>query len=260
MQTTPHRRGIHPSAGFTLIELLTVIAIIGILAAILIPTVGRVRESAYSAKTVSNIRLLHQANRLHATEWRGLFVPAVAGSLIGNGVGSAAEWYNNPNFVVYFANRNLNGWTDPNTIIQTGKPGALGPTGGVTLGLSLGGNSFFTPAGGNGRAYSFRDSEVDRAFPGMVMFADVPSQAWATSGRRDSPTQYNDDAPPTARFGAVAFRYSGKAHFVLASGAVVRWGPAESLPTDDAEYRRLWPDPTNGNTTATALKVFAAPY
>lgn len=37
--------------GFTLIELLTVIAIIGILAAIIIPTVGAVRVSANKAKT-----------------------------------------------------------------------------------------------------------------------------------------------------------------------------------------------------------------
>ncbi|EIQ00586.1 prepilin-type N-terminal cleavage/methylation domain-containing protein [Opitutaceae bacterium TAV1] len=44
-----------PSA-FTLVELLTVIAIIGILAAIIIPVAGRVRESAKSAACISNLR------------------------------------------------------------------------------------------------------------------------------------------------------------------------------------------------------------
>ncbi len=52
------------SAAFTLIELLTVIAIIGILAAILIPVVGSVREGARDAKCKSNLRELGMAARL----------------------------------------------------------------------------------------------------------------------------------------------------------------------------------------------------
>lgn len=46
--------------GFTLIELLTVIAIIGVLAAILIPVVGSIREKTAAAKSVSNLRQMGQ--------------------------------------------------------------------------------------------------------------------------------------------------------------------------------------------------------
>lgn len=54
--------------GFTLIELLTVIAIIGILAAILIPVAARVREQARRAACASNLRQCGAALHLFAND------------------------------------------------------------------------------------------------------------------------------------------------------------------------------------------------
>lgn len=56
---------------FTLIELLTVIAIIGILAAILIPTVGKVRATARKSQCVSTLRQWGTAVRLYTNDNKG---------------------------------------------------------------------------------------------------------------------------------------------------------------------------------------------
>ncbi|AHF90993.1 hypothetical protein OPIT5_13005 [Opitutaceae bacterium TAV5] len=71
--------------GFTLIELLTVIAIIGILAAILIPTVGEVRKSGRAAVCKSNLRQIGVAMSLYAEANKGFFPPPRA---------SGGDWYN----------------------------------------------------------------------------------------------------------------------------------------------------------------------
>ncbi|RRJ94728.1 prepilin-type N-terminal cleavage/methylation domain-containing protein [Opitutaceae bacterium TAV4] len=75
----------HKVTGFTLIELLTVIAIIGILAAILIPTVGRVRQSARAATCTSNLRQIHAGVMLWAGENKDRYMPARGAAISGGG-------------------------------------------------------------------------------------------------------------------------------------------------------------------------------
>ncbi|AHF90680.1 N-terminal cleavage protein [Opitutaceae bacterium TAV5] len=60
------------AGGFTLIELLVVIAIIGLLAGIIIPVVGRVRESARAAACVSVLRQYGVAFNMFAVENRDI--------------------------------------------------------------------------------------------------------------------------------------------------------------------------------------------
>jgi prepilin-type N-terminal cleavage/methylation domain len=68
--------------GFTLIELLTVIAIVGILAAIIIPVVGKVRQTARAAQCQSNMRQIGLAYRLFAEDYKGIVVDPYGGGPI----------------------------------------------------------------------------------------------------------------------------------------------------------------------------------
>ena len=71
---------------FTLIELLTVIAIIGILAAILFPVLGKARDSAKNSQCTSNLRQIGIALFLYAADNHNT-LPAAS-----NAAGSSNNW------------------------------------------------------------------------------------------------------------------------------------------------------------------------
>jgi prepilin-type N-terminal cleavage/methylation domain-containing protein len=59
-------------AGFTLIELLVVIAIIAVLIGVLLPAIGRARDSGRSVKCLSNLRQIYVISRAYADEYKGM--------------------------------------------------------------------------------------------------------------------------------------------------------------------------------------------
>lgn len=61
--------------GFTLIELLAVIAIIGVLAGILIPAIGSIRDKAEVSTSTSNLRQIGAALNLYANDNQNKFPP-----------------------------------------------------------------------------------------------------------------------------------------------------------------------------------------
>ena len=65
---------LHNRPGFTLAEVLVVLGIVGLLLAILLPTLGRARDAARRTRCASNQRQIAQAALTRATQWDG-FLP-----------------------------------------------------------------------------------------------------------------------------------------------------------------------------------------
>jgi len=117
-----------PRSGFTLIELLTVIAIIAILSAILVPTVSQMRETARRTKDISNLREIVKASALFASQNDERTVQSdqgisAEGKIVNTGSGTTHDVAEV--LAVAADMNNLALWKSDSDTIATGKQGAV---------------------------------------------------------------------------------------------------------------------------------------
>ena len=98
---TPKINGCPKQQGFTLIELLVVIAIIAILAAMLLPALGKAKQKAVQVNCISNMRQLGVAMQMFADENEDTLPPGKDSALGGLWFGQRAGYTQNTTYSGY---------------------------------------------------------------------------------------------------------------------------------------------------------------
>ena len=98
---------------FTLVELLVVIAIIAILSALLLPSLGKARDTAKSMKCMSNLKQFGAAGLMYASDYNDYWVIFYGPS--------AGCWYNKSAFITYLTGKQYqNSYTDSGYTLPPG--------------------------------------------------------------------------------------------------------------------------------------------
>ncbi|MFA6286504.1 MAG: prepilin-type N-terminal cleavage/methylation domain-containing protein [Opitutaceae bacterium] len=241
---------------FTLVELLAVVAIIGVLAALVIGSVSKIRDAARRSTCASNLRQIYAAFQLHAADNRGLF-PAerqpytTSGDVSSNPnpkgdnwqaeisryvlrdgllgdvkkVGADSNIAHCPSFDLLF----------PNATLASSNYKTAGY--GMNSNLNIGG----TDTNGNPIALGGSKLSISTRFPAAsiinpaksVLVADssdyhiAVSGSWTTTTNTD-PT--NNMGKPDGYASGAPYRHGSNANYLFADGHVVSMSPADALP------------------------------
>lgn len=95
---------------FTLIELLVVIAIIAILAALLLPSLKKARESGISLKCANNQKQLYTYMSMYCDDYKGFYPPYNTQALPWNASGSWGCWYDYINYLYFNKSTSKDSW------------------------------------------------------------------------------------------------------------------------------------------------------
>jgi len=214
-------------SAFTLVEVLTVIAIIAVLSAILIPTIGEVLTRASFTKDASNLRQLGVANQLYMLDNNGLLVQPFTKDASGAIISDSWTWNLMPYVADYKDLSVEEKWAielSPDSIFNSPAREEDSTERGRTYGLN------------------FQIYNIDG--PGKGKLSNIPDPARIV---HIGPTEFADNQWMKTSDGkgpgpAMAFRYGDTTNFLFADGHVDAHTAEEMVlePEDGSKSKFRW--------------------